>query len=178
MNTATSNLKRDHEHILQLTEVMDRISRSGNTDIKHCEMIVDIIKNFADGLHHNKEENLLFPLMAERGFPVQGGPVGVMLMEHEQGREYVRGMSKNNEAFKAGDNKAIQKVYENMQGYAELLRNHIYKENNILFNMADGVFTEEDQKDLLAKFEKIETEGSIGTDYFLAIEELAKAYPV
>ncbi|MGD0266766.1 MAG: hemerythrin domain-containing protein, partial [Candidatus Methylomirabilota bacterium] len=38
--------------------------------------------------HHGKEENLLFKTMVDRGFPRQGGPIAVMLHEHETGRSF------------------------------------------------------------------------------------------
>ena len=95
MNTATKNLEDDHVHILQLIEVMERIIGSENPDISHIESIVDIIRNFADGLHHAKEENQFFPFLAERGFSSHQGPVAVMLHEHVRGRDFVKGIADN-----------------------------------------------------------------------------------
>ena len=43
-----------------------------------------------------------------------------------------------------------------MSGYAELLNNHITKENNILFRMADNVLSDAEQENLLREFESIE----------------------
>ena len=53
---------------------------------------MEFIATFADHNHHGKEEDILFPAMEKAGFPRDGGPVGVMLMEHTQGREYVGAM--------------------------------------------------------------------------------------
>ncbi len=50
----------------------------------------DFIKGFADGCHHVKEEQVLFKTMGMYGIPVQGGPIGMMLYEHEQGRVTAR----------------------------------------------------------------------------------------
>jgi hemerythrin-like domain-containing protein len=58
MNKATKNLEDDHIHVLKLTDVMKAVTRSEKPDIEHIEDIIDIIRNFADGLHHAKEENL------------------------------------------------------------------------------------------------------------------------
>jgi hypothetical protein len=66
-----------------------------------CEAIFSVsigdcsgfFRNFADRCHHSKEEDELFPKMVEHGIPKEGGPIGVMLMEHDQGRAFVRGMS-------------------------------------------------------------------------------------
>jgi hemerythrin-like domain-containing protein len=54
---------------------------------------VDFVRNFADRCHHAKEEENLFPRMEARGVPRDGGPIGVMLFEHEEGRAYVRAIA-------------------------------------------------------------------------------------
>ena len=179
MKTATQNLENDHVYILRLTEVMQRMAKGGASDPAHLKAVVHIIQNYADGLHHKKEEDLLFPLFEQRNEGGHCGPVGVMLMEHEQGREYVKGMVENTEQFENGNQAALQLVHHNMLGYSELLQNHIYKENNILFRMADDIFSEDDQNMLLNKFDKIEyaaIEGSKIDDFVTAISELEKAY--
>ena len=95
MKTATQNLENDHVNIIQLTQVMQQMTTGGATDVSHLKSVVHIIKNYADGLHHKKEEDLLFPLFEERAAGGHCAPVGVMLMEHEQGRAYVKGMLDN-----------------------------------------------------------------------------------
>lgn len=181
MNTATKNLEDDHVHILRLIDVMEHLTRSENPDISHLESIVDIIRNFADGIHHAKEENLFFPFLAERGFSTTQGPVAVMLQEHMQGRNFVKGIADNITLYKNGNKEALNEIYRNMTGYAELLRNHIGKENNILFRMADRVLSESDHLNLLGKFEEAErnhisTAGS--EDYIERIQNLVSLYNI
>ena len=110
MNTATRNLEDDHIHILKLTDVMEIIARSENPDINHIESIIDIIRNFADGLHHAKEENLFFPALEQKGFSSRQGPVAVMLHEHVEGRNFVKGIADNLELFKKDNKQAISKL--------------------------------------------------------------------
>jgi hemerythrin-like domain-containing protein len=179
MNTATQNLENDHVYILQLTDVMERMAKKGATNVNHLKSVVHIIKNYADGLHHKKEEDLLFPLFEQRSANGGCGPVGVMLMEHKQGREYVQGMVDHIAAYEKGDEGALNQVFQNMLGYADLLKNHIFKENNILFRMADNAFSGEDQHILLDKFRKIEADAGVGNkidDYITAIDKLDKVY--
>lgn len=179
MNTATQNLENDHVYILQLTEVMQKMVTTGATDINHFRSVVNIIRNFADGLHHKKEEDLLFPLFEQRTAGGHCAPVGVMLMEHEQGRAYVKGMVGNISLYENSDKGAIQLVYQNMLDYADLLQHHIDKENSVLFRMADNAFSEEDQSVLLSKFGEIELASEDGAkieDFVAAIDELSKAY--
>ena len=130
MNTATKNLENDHIYVLKLTDVMKAVTRSENIDIEHVGNIIDIIRNFADGLHHAKEENIFFPALEKKGFSAQQGPVAVMLHEHVHGRNFVKGISDNLELYKNGKKDSIEGIYKNMTGYADLLFNHIAKENN------------------------------------------------
>jgi hemerythrin-like domain-containing protein len=181
MDTATKNLENDHVHILKLIDVMDYIIANKRTEINHFETIVDIIRNFADGIHHAKEENLFFPFLATRGFSLQQGPVAVMLHEHVLGRNFVKGISTNIESFKKGEQAALAEIYINMKGYAELLRNHIGKENNILFRMADNVLSESDHQQLLSGFDEAEKTHSSpagSKEFILKIDELASHYNI
>jgi hemerythrin-like domain-containing protein len=156
MNTATQNLENDHVYILRLTDIMLKMVEKESNEIVDFELVVKLIRNFADRFHHTKEEDLLFPLMGEKGFSSEQGPVAVMLHEHVQGRNFTTGMSDGIEKLKGGDRKALLTIYENMSGYAYLLQGHISKENNILFRMADQVLSNEEQKILLIQFSKVE----------------------
>jgi hemerythrin-like domain-containing protein len=179
MNTSTKNLENDHVHILILIEVMEQMVKLDNTDVAHLDEVVNLIRNFADGLHHAKEENLLFPLMEEKGFSMQLGPIAVMLMDHQQGRSFVRGMAENIQHYKDGQLSALNLIRKNMIGYADLLVNHISKENNVLFRMADNVFTPENHQTLLDQFSEIEagsTTGITAQSYINRIEALANQY--
>jgi hemerythrin-like domain-containing protein len=179
MKTATENLENDHVNILRLIDVMERMVSIKSINAEHFEEVVNLIKNYADGFHHAKEENLLFPLMVTKGFSAQYGPVAVMLHEHDQGREYVKGMTEGIALYKEGDEGAVSMIYRNMLGYISLLRDHIEKENNILFRMADQSLSGSDQEGLLTEFSKIENGRHCGgtvSDCITAINKLEEAY--
>lgn len=181
MKTATMNLEEDHIHILKLTEVMNAITRYDKPDTGHIEDIIDIIKNYADGLHHAKEENLFFPALESKGFSAEQGPVAVMLHEHIQGRNFVKGITDNLILYKQGNKTALEEIYQNMSGYADLLVNHIAKENNILFRMADNALSDIEQKNLAEQFDIIEQNRPAGnkvSDYINRIKILALFYKV
>ncbi|MBN2084714.1 MAG: hemerythrin domain-containing protein [Anaerolineales bacterium] len=119
---------------------------------------VDFIRNYADGCHHRKEEGALFPAMIEAGIPEENGPIAVMLGEHEQGRVFNRGMEKAAKAGVAGGTAHREDLIRNALGYAALLRQHIRKENEILFPMAERVIPPAAQNQLAVEFERIERE--------------------
>jgi hemerythrin-like domain-containing protein len=179
MTTATQNLENDHVHILRLIAVMEQITQSADTNVDHLELIVRVIREFADGLHHAKEEQLLFPLMVQKGFSNESGPVAVMLHDHAEGRNFVKGMAENIAQFKQGESSALRAIFINMQGYAELLKNHIGKENNVLFRMADKAFTTAEQESLLIDFAIVENKQESGQskdEYITLINKLADTY--
>ncbi len=117
---------------------------------------LDFITNFADGCHHYKEEQCLFPAMEARGVPAEGGPIGMMLYEHDQGRACVAGLRQHLDAAEAGSPGAVEAVRQYTVGYISLLRQHIFKEDNILFRMAANVLTPADLQMLREKYAGIE----------------------
>lgn len=178
MKTATENLQDDHVYILRLTEVMEQVIFDKSPEISTLENIVDIIRNFADGIHHSKEEDFFFPLLGDRGFSSSSGPVAVMLTEHIVGRNFVKGMAENILLYKNGQADALKQIYDNMKGYAELLQSHISKENNILFRMADKVLSKNDNEKLLTEFSRAEKSHRPSSEYINKIDNLAALYQI
>jgi|YNPNPStandDraft_1061719.scaffolds.fasta_scaffold126390_1 hemerythrin-like domain-containing protein len=180
---ATELLMEEHraiETMLRILEgVCQRLQAGETVDAEHLERILEFIRVFADQCHHGKEEDLLFPAMEMAGIPREGGPIGVMLIEHTQGREYVKGMSNAVSRYQAGESKAASDFIANARGYIALLRQHISKEDNILYRMADMHLTAEKQEELLKQFERVERE-RIGPgkheQFHQLLEQLGKIY--
>jgi hemerythrin-like domain-containing protein len=163
------------ERVLSALQVAaERVSRGEEMPPAFFVNAALFIKNFADGCHHRKEEGVLFVAMTESGIPAQGGPIGVMLAEHEQGRLFTREMKDAAQKWEAGDLSARAAVVQNALGYVALLRQHIHKENNILFPMADRVIPPDRQEKVAADFEHIEREeaGEGIHEKYLALAEV------
>ena len=140
--SATSRLREEHQLILQVADAMQAQvaeADAGNWDFEAFDQCVTFIRLFADACHHGKEEDLLFPELEKAGMSRQQGPIAVMLEEHRIGREYVRFMLDALEPAKAGDEDARARLRNAANGYVELIRSHIMKEDHVLFNMADHV---------------------------------------
>jgi hemerythrin-like domain-containing protein len=96
--------------------------------------------------------------MTGSGVPKEGGPIGVMLAEHEQGRAFNRGMEAAARAMAAGDSSQQGELVRNALGYVSLLRQHIDKEDGVLFPMAEQAIPAAAQEKLAEEFERIERE--------------------
>jgi hemerythrin-like domain-containing protein len=176
---ATEILKEEHEVIVRILNVLEKAAHT--TDVgkaispKFYITSADFIRGFADGCHHLKEEGVLFPVMINSGVQNEGGPIGVMLAEHEQGRLFTREMRTEAEKWIAGDTDAKKMVTSNALSYVALLRSHIYKENNILFPMADKIIPESQVESLTEAFEHVEHEETgegVHEKYLAMAEEL------
>jgi hemerythrin-like domain-containing protein len=133
----------------------------------------EFIGGFADGCHHHKEEGLLFEALASTGFPKDQGPVGVMLAEHEMARAFTRGLRGAAQRWAAGEESAKSEVATYARNYAALLRQHIAKEDNILFPMADRMLPASQQDQLASAFDRFEAEetGAGAHERFHALAE-------
>lgn len=151
-----ATLKAEHQVILRVVRVlgtlMDRFESSGEFSELPLARCVEFIRLFADACHHGKEEDLLFPLLESRGIPRDGGPIAVMLHEHRVARELTKEMSNALALFRSGDMPAKQTFCHAARNYIDLLTNHIFKEDNILFNMGGRVMSGEDQEALSKSF--------------------------
>jgi hemerythrin-like domain-containing protein len=136
---AIESLMQEHQLILRSLDALDAfavgLSRGGE-DKAELSRFVRFIREFADARHHGKEEDVLFAAMVAAGFPREGGPIAVMLMDHEAGRAHLGVM-----AAKAGQpspwtSQDRASAISAARGYADLLRGHIRKEDHILYPMA------------------------------------------
>lgn len=161
---ATQQLRDEHEGIMLMLRIINGVCRqlasSGSIDQEHFERILEFLKIFVDKCHHGKEEEVFFPALVAAGIP-HDGPIAAMLFEHEIGRKYVRLMCAAFERYKLKDASATDAITQNAQNYIALLTDHIDKENNILFAMADDRLSQKDNDELLVRFEAIE-ESRIG----------------
>jgi hemerythrin-like domain-containing protein len=171
-------LMDEHRNILKGIDLLSRnagrLEKGEKVDPRFFTGAVEFIRNYADKYHHAKEEDILFVRMEKAGFPAQGGPIGVMLSEHGQGRQYVAGLEKANERYITGDSAAAGDIVEYARGYAYLLKNHIAKEDSILYPMARDVLGGKGIEAMIPEFDRVEKEKA-GTEekYKALLEELA-----
>jgi hemerythrin-like domain-containing protein len=115
----------------------------------------DFIAGFADGCHHRKEEGVLFEAMIAAGMPPQGGPIAVMLAEHEQGRRLTRGIREGVKRWQEGAADGHRVLTTNAREYIALLREHIRTEDDVLFPMAEEIIPPAREAAVLRDYERV-----------------------
>jgi len=153
MKKPTEILSAEHKNILKAIEALlrqcDKLNAGADIDKDFFEKAIEFIKNYADKFHHAKEEDILFAELDKRREQMHCSPMDQMRHEHDLGRGFVKGLEE------ALNNGGKNKIMENTRGYAELLQDHIYKEDNILYPMADEVLDNAAQKEIAEKFDKL-----------------------
>jgi|SRR5579875_849198 len=162
MATATGVLRQEHQSIramLDFTEgVAGKMSRGEPVAPEMLAKVMDFIRVFVDQCHHSKEEDVFFPMLEKKGIPASGGPLGVMLMEHDRARSLIQGMSETAEAYQAGSQDSGEKWARIAWDYSDLMHDHFGKEEEVLFRMADNVLSPEEQTAVAGAFELLEKE--------------------
>ena len=175
MEQTTKILVDEHKNILKLADALERecnaINKGKNIDENFFKKAVDFIRNYADKFHHAKEEDILFKEFCkdENKQDLHCNPVEQMMYEHNLGRDAVKRME---EAMK---DKNKTRLVENAEKYVALIREHIFKEDNILYPMSESVLNKKIQESMLKKFEKIaEQRSNEVKEYILFIKEIQK----
>ena len=144
---AIETLMNEHRLIEQTLDALvgfgDEVERRGGTEKAELGRFVTFFREFADGCHHGKEEDILFAAMVEAGFPRNGGPIAVMLHEHDQGRGLVQILKARAEQPGPWTDADRQEIAEVSRGYSQMLHAHIHKEDAVLYPMAEQHLTPE-----------------------------------
>jgi hemerythrin-like domain-containing protein len=145
----TTDLVEEHKLIKRMIDVLEKsiakLEKGETVNPLVFEQATDFVRNFADKFHHAKEEDILFKEMVKKGMPEKDSPIEAMLIEHDQGREFVKGVVNATEDLQKGNKEAVKELIRNAKGYIELLREHIEKENDILYPLAERMFTEDEK---------------------------------
>ena len=134
-------LMNEHRVIEQvltaLEEVVGNLAKHGETDREQLGRFVMFLREFADAVHHSKEEDILFVQMTKHGFAQDNGPLAVMLNDHETSRGYVKILREAAERVaQPWTSEEAEQVVRAAKSYSELLRVHIFREDNFLYKMA------------------------------------------
>jgi len=149
---ATEHLMKEHQLILKYVALLERYVELGSKNsepsllFEKAPVFIQFIHEFADEFHHAKEENILFRYLEQPGVLSHCNPIPQMLNEHGKARELVLNMEN---ALLSND---IDKLEVNGVQYARLLKEHIYKEDNILYPMGERGLSDTAKSSLLKEY--------------------------
>ncbi len=127
---------------------------------------IDLIRSYADRLHHAKEEDILF-----RYFDDTTEIFQVIYEDHKKARNHVK------EMLAAIDTKSEKTLSQHLAAYGELLVEHIKKEDEILFPWLDRKLTAAQIIELSEKFEQEDLRLGIDSEkYRLFLNQLEKHF--
>ncbi len=179
--TPTEILIDEHRLIVAvldcLEEAADRLDSGETVSPEFFLDAAEFVTGFADKYHHGKEEDILFVALTARDMPRDSGPVAVMLYEHDEGRKYTAAFRSAAEQMKSGDKGAAADVVCNVFDYVNLLREHIMKENNVLFPMAEQIIPADTMREVRKDFQRVMDEGArndIPAKYQALAEKLSR----
>ncbi len=153
-------LKTEHQAVCQMLNVLEKsvlkLEQGEEVPLNIFEDVLEFLTVFVDSCHHVKEEEVLFPLLTKTGLPAWVKPITVMLVEHQQARELIERYRQALELLKAGDKTGQTPLIEASRDYSVLMRQHMQKENTVLFLLADRMLNAATQQGIYENFEDIE----------------------
>jgi len=153
-------LAEEHNILLKFAEELKDIAKElmETRDFASNSEIMTKLGHKAEHLkesesHYLREENVLFPYLEKHGITQ---PPAMMWTEHDQIRE----MKKSIYSLLDSLNRMNSQDFANQLkkaaiSLAEMLSNHFYKENNILFPTALKVISQDEFKDIRHQFDEI-----------------------
>ncbi|MEM2063332.1 MAG: hemerythrin domain-containing protein [Candidatus Caldarchaeum sp.] len=168
---------KDHEVILnavsRLQQRVENWRRIKTIDsVESLRNFIEFARTFTDKCHHGKEERCLFPCLESMGIPREGGPIGVMLYEHELGRQLIRRLDNALQKY-VQTREGLDEVLDVCDEYISLITQHISKENDVLFPMGQSVTPAEEREKTVECYEHIEHH-EIGHETHHRLEKLSE----
>ncbi len=160
MREATEALQREHTIIQKAVAVMAQIvTQLEYRHVVSSDILRDLLqfmREFSEQRHHGKEESYFFPYLESKGVPSTGCPLAVLKGEHAKSRQLMHDLNSAAAAYIADKERGRLTLIQVLQSLVALYPAHIWKEDYLLFPMADKILAEGDQQLLLRQFAQVE----------------------
>jgi len=172
---ATGELEHEHRIIEQvvggMAVLIEKLESGEEVDQSVFTDLSEFLQTFGDTCHHGKEERYLFNLLEKKGVPVSGCPLAVLVHDHERGRQLMSDLRLESELYRDIPNEGRRGLIDTLRKLVEFYPSHIWKEDYLLFPMAEKLLSKSDQKELSAQFAR--HEAAIGADVHHGFDQLA-----
>lgn len=173
----------EHRLIERVVDAMESFTSEVQTDCEHgrCELmrLITFFREYADLLHHEKEEELLMPALTDAGVRWDDGLLAQIRKDHEFERHLLQTL--RHAALQVGEwsRDDCRRVNEISQRFAQFMRGHIAREEQQLLPALEtklGGAVRERLEERLQRFDqKHEANGEVRLLVELG-EELATRY--
>jgi uncharacterized protein len=158
-------LIKDHALIEKgLLYLTKEAEKTDEINIELVNSIMEFMWEYGFQCHNMKEETAYFPLLIERGMP-QHGPLSIILVEHKQQKAYIENINSMISQKESGDILSSE-FKQTLNAFCILSKEHLWKENDILFPMGKNILKPEDIERLYIEFLDIEKD-SVGEGGYL-----------
>jgi hemerythrin-like domain-containing protein len=176
MNDFIHELRHDHRVIQQvvagMSAVADLLDSGKQVDPSVLSDLVQFLRVFADQCHHEKEEQHLFPLLEAKANVSTRRELESLEREHRSAKQLVAQLAKVAAVYVHNPAAVRYRVIDLLQQLVELYPAHIWKEDFLLFPLAQQNLSQNEQQDLMEQFGNVERE--VGEDVHAGFEMLAR----
>lgn len=158
-------LVSEHENVLKFCDSVKEKCinnfKENDFEIQYFEKVLDFGRNFVDKFHHKKEEDILFvTMMDELGNPIKNIIENGMLFDHQVGRMLLMNLDFSIDDYKMHNNDENKlKVISYAYNYANLMKEHIAKENEVLYPFAENNLNKNAQNKINNEISEYEENG-------------------
>ena len=147
--SALDELRQEHNLILDVIERMEAAVSSQSARPVFVRASLVFVRTFLDENHHGKEERVLFPLMRRDGFLSE--LARSLKEDHDESRSLVAAIERTLDS--GADPDRLSRL---VSSFASLIRDHIRREDSMVFDAAEAVMSREDHASLADGFRQVE----------------------
>lgn len=150
MTEAIKTLFDEHEVIMEAIHLAKQseelIAEDKEQYEKTVRALIRFFRYYADGYHHYKEEQILFPEMSKKNELLEDGVIKEMLENHEDFRDMMGNIEKLLDA------KDYARAQQQLNKYTEAMLDHIAVENDEVFHSAETLMDEDELEKINFRF--------------------------
>lgn len=153
----SAQLEKEHDITLKMLNAardeVVKIRQTGTLNSQRILKMHDFFSNFVDQCHHAKEERFYFPAAKFYDGEALGELTAQLINEHNYARTLLQEVAY---MIEQKENSDAGLVADRLDRYAEMIRAHIGKENQLLYHQADLRLPLAEKAGMLEGFARVE----------------------
>jgi hemerythrin-like domain-containing protein len=157
--SVTDILTTEHRRITKIAEACERFSlelrQGGKIPTRILESVTEFLGVYTNQ-YHQEEERWLLNILKQKGVPPASWPIEILDQEDYRLSRLVDLLIATVDDYVMSDSSATAGLEGTLHAVSEMYLDHIWKEENVLFPMANALLTDADQDLLRTTFRIIE----------------------